>query len=145
MRIAVIHGANLDRLGERQPEIYGRRSLAELNAWLAAERPQVDFSFRQADGEEGLIAALREAETEGRGVVLNPAGHSHTSVVLLDAILACRTPVVEVHLSNIHAREDFRRVTLTGRGAAGVISGLGAFGYLAAVDWHLRRNEEGER
>lgn len=141
MRIAVIHGANLDRLGERQPEIYGTTSLAELNAWLVRSRPQVEFSFRQANGEEGLLDALREAESEGRGVVLNPAGHSHASVVLLDGILACRMPVVEVHLSNIHARESFRATTLTGRGAVGVISGLGAFGYLAAVDWHLQRED----
>jgi 3-dehydroquinate dehydratase II len=142
MRIAVIHGANLDRLGRRQPDLYGRQSLAELNAWLEEQRPEADLLIRQVDDEGSLLAALREAEDHCAGVVINPAGHAHTSVVLLDALLACPLPVIEVHLSNVHAREPFRRRLLSARGVVGVISGLGAFGYLAAVDWHLQRLRE---
>ncbi len=139
MRIHVINGPSLDRLGKREPEIYGRESLEDIRQWLERQCAGDELSFFQSALEGQLIEALFRAEDEGAdGVILNPASYSHTSLALADALSALHLPVVEVHLSNIHGREEIRRRTLTGACCKGVISGLGKFGYLAAIEY-LRR------
>ncbi|MCA9786042.1 MAG: 3-dehydroquinate dehydratase [Candidatus Cloacimonetes bacterium] len=141
MNVHVINGPNLDRLGKREPEVYGLESLEQLQAWLERQCPADQLTFVQSSHEGALIDALFAAEDENAdGVVLNAAGYTHTSIALRDAVKTVNTPVIEVHLSNIHAREEFRRRTLTGETAKGVISGLGKFGYLAAIEF-LRRGE----
>lgn len=141
MTVHVINGPNLDRLGKREPEVYGLESLEQLQAWLERQCPADRLVFFQSNHEGALIDALHAAEDENAdGVVLNAAGYTHTSIALRDAIKSITVPVVEVHLSNIHARESFRRRTVTGEAARGVISGLGKFGYLAAIEY-LRRGE----
>lgn len=141
MIVHVINGPNLDRLGKREPDVYGMESLEQLQAWLERQCPADRLVFFQSSHEGALIDAIHTAEDENAdGIVLNAAGYTHTSIALRDAIKAVAVPVVEVHLSNIHAREPFRRRTLTGEAARGVISGLGKFGYLAAIEY-LRRGE----
>lgn len=138
----VLHGPNLDRLGRREPEIYGRQTLAEIDAACAALAASLGFALeaRQSAHEGALIGWLHEADDGGAaGVVLNPAGYTHTSVALRDAIAGIDVPVVEVHLSNVHAREPFRHVSLTGAACAGTIAGLGAEGYLAALRYLAAR------
>lgn len=132
----VLHGPNLDRLGRREPEVYGRQTLAEVDAACAALAASLGFDVqaRRSAHEGALIGWLHEAEDAGAtGIVINPAGYAHTSVALRDAIASIAVPVVEVHLSNVHAREPFRHVTLTGAVCAGTIAGLGVEGYLAAL------------
>ncbi len=132
----VLHGPNLDRLGRREPEVYGHQTLAEVDAACAELAASLGFALeaRQSAHEGALIGWLHEAADAGAvGVVINPGGYTHTSVALRDAIASIDVPVVEVHLSNVHAREPFRHVTLTGAACAGTISGLGVEGYLAAL------------
>lgn len=134
--IWVIHGPNLGRLGKREPSVYGAQSLAELNAQLQAQAQGLGATARcfQSDHEGQLIQWLHEAEDAGAvGVVLNPAGYTHTSVALRDAVAAIALPVVEVHLSNVFAREPFRHHSFISPVAAGVITGLGARGYALAL------------
>ncbi|CAN5203433.1 type II 3-dehydroquinate dehydratase [soil metagenome] len=137
MRILVLNGANLGRLGTREPEIYGDASYAGLVALCqdAAVDLDVEADVRQTDDEAELIGWLHEAADRGEPVVLNPAGWSHTSVVLRDACAALTAPLVEVHISNIHAREDFRHASLVSGVASGVICGLGVRGYVLALRW----------
>lgn len=138
----VLHGPNLDRLGRREPEVYGRQTLAEVDAACTALAASLGFDVqaRQSAHEGALIDWLHEAEDAGAaGIVINPGGYTHTSVALRDAIASIAVPVVEVHLSNVHAREPFRHITLTGAVCAGTISGLGAEGYLAALRYLASR------
>ena len=138
----VLHGPNLDRLGRREPETYGRHTLAEVDAACSALAASLGFGLRahQSAHEGALVAWLHEAEdAAAAGVVINPGGYTHTSVTLRDAIASITVPVVEVHLSNVHARESFRHVTLTGAVCAGTISGLGVEGYLAALRYLASR------
>jgi 3-dehydroquinate dehydratase-2 len=138
----LLHGPNLDRLGRREPEVYGRQTLAEIDAACVDLAASLGFALeaRQSAHEGALIGWLHEAADAGAaGVVLNPAGYTHTSVALRDAIAAIDVPVVEVHLSNVHAREPFRHVSLTGAVCVGTIAGLGAEGYLAALRYLAAR------
>lgn len=134
-RILILHGPNLNLLGQREPEIYGRMSLDELDDRLRSEgqRLGAQITARQSNHEGALIDELHAAREWASGAVLNPGGLSHSSVALHDAILAVEFPVIEVHLSNIYARERFRRRSLTARAARGVIAGLGWRGYLMGV------------
>lgn len=140
MRLLVLNGPNLNLLGRREPEVYGTATLADLEADLRARFPDVDLVFVQSNHEGALVDALHAAMDDGtRGVVLNPGAYTHTSVALRDAVAACGLPVVEVHLSNVHAREAFRRRSLVAPVCAGQIAGLGAAGYALAVRYLLGR------
>jgi 3-dehydroquinate dehydratase-2 len=135
-RLALIHGPNLNLLGQRDPAMYGTLTLAELEAAVRdhASAQGFELSTFQSNVEGELINALQEAGQSCVGVIFNPGGFSHTSVALRDAVEAIGIPTVEVHLSNIHARESFRRTSLTASAAKACVSGLGKTGYLAAVD-----------
>ena len=135
MMISVIHGPNLNLLGVREPEIYGRVTLDEIDARireLAAELG-VEVETCQHNSEGEIIDAIQRAGVQADGIVINPAGYTHTSVAIHDALKAVCIPAVEVHLSNILAREDWRHRSLTAPACAGVISGLGADSYLLAL------------
>jgi 3-dehydroquinate dehydratase II len=135
MKIYVIDGPNLQKLGEREPEVYGHTPLSDIREKLTEAFPALAFDFFQSNIEGELINMLYEAERAAAGVVMNPGGYSHTSVALADAITTVKIPVVEVHLSNIHGREDYRQRLLTGGRCRGVISGFGPEGYLLACRW----------
>jgi len=134
VRVLVLNGPNLNLLGTREADVYGLASLDEIARSLRDAFPDVDLAFAQHNGEGALIDALHAAERDGHGgVVINPGGYGHTSVALRDAIAAVRVPVVEVHLSNVYAREPFRRRLVLAPACAGVITGLGPAGYHLAV------------
>ncbi|HEY1752503.1 MAG TPA: type II 3-dehydroquinate dehydratase [Caulobacteraceae bacterium] len=134
--IYVLNGPNLNVLGEREPDIYGRDTLDDIrglcDAAAAAGGRQV--VFRQSNREGELIEWVQEARTEAAALVINPAGYGHTSISLLDALKLLAIPVIECHLSNPAAREDFRRTTYTSLAATGVVSGFGAASYRMAVE-----------
>jgi 3-dehydroquinate dehydratase-2 len=133
--VLVLHGPNLNLLGEREPEIYGNLTLAELDQRLISAGEPLNLEVRcfQSNSEGALIAALQEARLWAKGVIFNPGGYTHTSVALRDAIAAIRIPVVEVHLSNILGRETFRHESLIAPTCAGVISGFGWRSYLLGL------------
>lgn len=140
--VLVIHGPNLNLLGLREPEIYGRETLADINASLAsqAKAASADLITFQSNHEGDLIDRIQAARNEEVAfIVINPGGYTHTSVALRDALAAVAIPFVEVHLSNIHAREPFRRHSYLSDIAAGVICGLGSHGYRLALDYALNR------
>lgn len=141
-RVLVVHGPNLNLLGMREPEIYGQETLADINASLAsqAKSASVDLISFQSNHEGDLVDRIQAARSEGVSfIVINPGGYTHTSVALRDALAAVAIPFVEVHLSNIHAREPFRRHSYFSDIAAGVICGLGSHGYRLALDFALNR------
>jgi 3-dehydroquinate dehydratase-2 len=134
--IYVLNGPNLNLLGQREPEVYGRTTLGEIGERVAAKARTLGLSteFRQSNSEAELIDWLQEARDRASGVILNAGGLSHTSVALLDAARALTKPLIEVHLSNPYAREPYRRHSFISEAATGVICGLGANGYLHAVE-----------
>ena len=131
MRILVLHGPNLNLLGKREPEIYGHQTLADIDASLRATAKQlaVEIECFQSNHEGELIDHIHAAMGQAAGILINPGGFTHTSVALRDALVASRLPIVEVHLSNVFARESFRQHSYVSPIAVGVISGLGAQGY----------------
>jgi 3-dehydroquinate dehydratase-2 len=133
--VAVLNGPNLNMLGSREPTLYGAATLDDLEALCAETAQALDLAidFRQTNHEGELITWVQECRDRARGIVINPGGYSHTSVALMDALLAAELPTVEVHLTNIHAREEFRRHSLVSRVANGVICGLGIRGYGLAL------------
>lgn len=135
MRVLVIHGPNLNLLGERQPEIYGSRSLAEVDAMLLHTARELGFEVRcvQHNSEGAIVDALHAARNEYSAVIINPGAYAHHSYAISDAISSIHIPVVEVHLSNIAGREPHRRVSVTAAACAGSISGFGAESYLLAL------------
>jgi 3-dehydroquinate dehydratase-2 len=138
-RILILNGPNLNLLGTREPAIYGTHTfddfLAELRTTFAGHT--IDLIQSNVEGE--LIDALQASDSDRDGVVMNAAGYTHTSVAIRDTIAGLRIPVVEVHISNIHAREEFRERSITGAKCAGVITGFGLEGYRMAIDHLLRQ------
>ncbi len=137
MKVLVLNGPNLGRLGTREPGVYGRTTHEELAAACVATGAELglDVEVRQTDAEHEMLGWLHEAANDGTPVVLNPAAWTHTSVALRDACAALTAPLVEVHISNVHAREPFRAHSYVTGVATGVIAGLGTFGYLLALRW----------
>ncbi len=135
MRILILNGPNINLLGQRESDIYGRQTLSDLESLLRkqARGMNVDIEFYQSNHEGQLIDALHKARNRCQGIVFNPAGYTHTSVALRDAIAAIDIPVIEIHISNIHAREDFRSRSLTAAVCIGLVSGLGLMGYELAL------------
>ena len=137
MRIAIINGPNLNLLGKRETDIYGNLSFDVFLEKLQAQYPHVHFSYFQSNIEGELIDAIQQYGFNQDGIVLNPAGYTHTSVAIGDAIAAVRAPVIEVHISNVHAREDFRKLSHVSGKAKGSIFGLGLEGYKLAVEYFI--------
>jgi 3-dehydroquinate dehydratase-2 len=140
MKIAIINGPNLNLLGKRETDIYGNMRFDEYFASLQGLFPQAQLTYFQSNIEGELIDEIHRVGFSYDGVVLNPGGYTHTSVALGDAIAAVKTPVVEVHISNVHAREDFRKLSHVSGKAAGSIIGLGLKGYELAVYWLLNKS-----
>ncbi len=134
MKIAIINGPNLNLLGTREPEIYGSKTFENYLDELRNKFPEITFSYFQSNIEGELINEVQRVGFSYDGIIINPGGYTHTSVALGDAIAAVKTPVVEVHISNIFGREEFRKISHVSGKSAGVISGLGLKGYeLAAL------------
>lgn len=139
MQIAIINGPNLNLLGVRETTIYGSDSFDAYFKLLQQIFPQVKFTYFQSNIEGELINSLQQQGFTANGIVLNPGGYTHTSVALGDAIAAITAPVVEVHISNIFAREDFRKISHVSAKCVGVLSGLGLTGYKLAVDFLIEK------
>ena len=133
MQIAIINGPNLNLLGKREPEIYGKQNFEQYFAELKQKYPDVIFVYYQSNVEGELINKLQEFGFSFNGIIINPGGYTHTSVAIGDAIAAITTPVIEVHISNIHAREDFRKISHVSAKCKGTIAGLGLKGYELAL------------
>lgn len=145
MKVAVLHGPNLNLLGRREPEVYGRTTLEAIDRRLEAVAGElgVGFESHQANGEGALIDYVHGAADRVSGFVVNAAGYTHTSVALLDALVGAGRPFVEVHLSNLHAREPFRRRSLMAPRATGIVMGFGAAGYELALRGLVERLRSG--
>ena len=136
MKIFVLNGPNLNLLGEREPDIYGLATLADVQTICEGRAAELglEVDFRQTNDEGQLVNWLQDARTAADGIIINPAALGHYSIALRDAIAATDLPVVEVHISNIYAREEFRAKSVISAVCAGVISGLGVWGYASAVE-----------
>ncbi|WP_439515937.1 type II 3-dehydroquinate dehydratase [Sediminibacterium sp.] len=139
MKIAIINGPNLNLLGQRETSVYGTQSFEEFFEALKTQFPAVEFHYVQSNIEGELINAIQNCGFNYDGIILNPGGYTHTSVAIGDAIAAVKAPVVEVHISNVHAREEFRKLSHVSGKAAGSIIGLGLKGYELAVRWLLSK------
>ena len=133
--IYVLNGPNMNLLGKRQPELYGSKTLndVEKSCSAIASKEAFKIDLRQSNSEADLIDWIHEARSAGAGIVINPAAYSHTSIAIMDALMAFEGPVIEVHVSNIHKREEFRHQSYVSLRADGVIAGLGVRGYEFAV------------
>lgn len=136
VRVLILNGPNLNLLGSREPDIYGRETLADIEAACRkrAGTLGLDIDFRQSNAEGELVDWVQQARGQFRVLIVNAGAYTHTSVALLDALLACGLPVVEVHLSNIHRREEFRQHSYVARAARGIIAGFGGHGYELALE-----------
>lgn len=134
-RVLVVHGCNLNLLGEREPELYGRATLSEVDQQIESLASELGLEVRivQSNHEGEIIEAIQDARQWADGIVINPAGFTTTSVGILDAIKAARLPTVEVHLSNVHAREEFRRQSIIAAATVGQVCGFGLNSYLLAL------------
>lgn len=137
MKLSIINGPNLNLIGKREPEIYGRDTFEDFLQSLIDRYPAVEFSYFQSNVEGELINEIQRMGFDYDGIIINPGGYTHTSVALGDAIAAVTTKVIEVHISNIFGREDFRKLSHVSGKSAGVISGLGLKGYQLAVEWFI--------
>lgn len=137
MKILFLNGPNLNLLGQRQPEIYGKTTLSDIEAKLrerAAKLPGIEVVFRQSNHEGELVTWIQEARGNTSVIVINAAAYTHTSIALRDAITAAEVPTIEIHLSNIHAREDFRHQSMIAAVCCGQIAGFGANSYYLALE-----------
>ena len=137
-KIVIINGPNLNLLGQREPEVYGAEGFDAFLVKLRAQFSDVSIEYFQSNIEGELINAIQSAGTSTDGIILNPAGYTHTSVAIGDAIAAIQKPVVEVHISNIHAREEFRKISHVSAKAKGTIAGLGLDGYTLALQYLIK-------
>jgi len=137
MKIAIINGPNLNLLGKRETDIYGNMSFENYFEQLRSLFPAVEFHYYQSNVEGELINEIQRVGFDYDGIVLNPGGYTHTSVALGDAIAAIKTPVIEVHISNVHAREEFRKISHVSAKCKGTIAGLGLKGYELAVKFFI--------
>ncbi len=145
--ILVLNGPNLNLLGTRQPEVYGRTTLAEIEEMCqdAARKLKINVAFRQSNHEGDLVDAVQAARTDHDGIILNAGAYTHTSIALMDAVSSVELPVIELHLSNIHSREDFRHRSFIARVALAQICGLGPDGYplaIRAMQMHLEGRDK---
>jgi 3-dehydroquinate dehydratase-2 len=143
LSLLVLNGPNLNLLGQRQPQVYGKATLADVEALCreAATRLALEIDFRQSNHEGQLIDWIHEAKGRHHGIVLNAGAFTHTSIAIMDALASVELPVAEVHLSNIHRREDFRHLSYVSKVALGMICGFGPQGYVRAMEAlsaHLR-------
>ncbi|MDQ6757194.1 MAG: type II 3-dehydroquinate dehydratase [Bacteroidota bacterium] len=138
MKISIINGPNLNLIGTRETDIYGSETFEHYFQKLRKKYENIDFDYFQSNIEGELINEIQRAGTKMDGIILNPGGYSHTSVAIGDAIAAIKTPVVEVHISNIDAREEFRKLSHVSAKCKGTISGLGLKGYALAVEYFLK-------
>ena len=135
MKIIIINGPNLNLLGKREPETYGTKSFEEYFIELKDQFPQIELEYFQSNIEGELINKLHDVGFTYDGIILNAGGYTHTSVALADAVSSIKTKVVEVHISNIFAREEFRHISLLSKNCIGIISGLGLSGYEMAIQY----------
>jgi 3-dehydroquinate dehydratase-2 len=137
MKIQIINGPNLNLLGKREPSVYGNIGFEEHLNQLRSKFSQIELDYYQTNVEGELINKLHEVGFTYDGIILNAGGYTHTSVAIADAIAAIQTPVIEVHISNIYAREAYRHVSLTGKNCKGVLTGFGLDGYRLAIEGFL--------
>jgi len=135
MKIIIINGPNLNLLGKREPETYGTKSFEEYFIELKDQFPQIELEYFQSNIEGELINKLHEVGFSYNGIILNAGGYTHTSVALADAVASIKTKTVEVHISNIFAREEFRHISLLSKNCVGIISGMGLKGYEMAIQY----------
>jgi len=135
MKIAIINGPNLNLLGKREPGIYGNMGFDEFLVSLIQKYPSINISFFQSNVEGELINELQRVGFDYHGIIFNPGGYTHTSVAIGDAVASIKTPVIEVHISNVQAREDFRKISFVAPKAVGTIAGLGLRGYELALNY----------
>ena len=145
MRISIINGPNLNLLGKREPDIYGHESFDSYLQQLRDTFKTVDITYFQSNVEGELINEIQRVGFDHDGIILNPGGYTHTSVAIGDAVAAVVTPVIEVHISNIFGREEFRKLSHVSGNAVGVISGLGLEGYELALSYFNRRVTKAQR
>ncbi|MFN8134302.1 MAG: type II 3-dehydroquinate dehydratase [Bacteroidales bacterium] len=138
MKICIINGPNLNLLGLREPGVYGSESFGSYLEVLKNKYPGIEFTYFQSNVEGEIINKLHETGFSYDGIILNAGGYTHTSVAIGDAVKAIKTPVVEVHISNIHAREEFRSITMISAGMKGVITGFGLDSYRLAVESFMK-------
>ena len=138
MKIQIINGPNLNLLGIREPGVYGNMGFEEYLQILKAKYTDIEISYYQSNVEGELINKLHEVGFSYDGIILNGGAYTHTSVAIADAIAAINTPVIEVHISNIYAREEFRHMSLTGKNCQGVLTGFGMDGYRLAIESFLK-------
>ncbi len=137
-KILILNGPNLNLLGKREPDVYGRQSFEEFYQGLVHRHTNVMLSHYQSNVEGELINKLHEAGFEYDGIIFNAGGYTHTSVAIADAVAGINTPVIEVHISNVYAREDYRHQSLMAKNCIGVITGLGIQGYELALEYFLK-------
>jgi 3-dehydroquinate dehydratase-2 len=140
VKIFILNGPNLNKTGKRDPLLYGTETFEKIMEGLRAQFPELELEYRQSNSEGEMINWLQDAEQQGiHGIIINPGAYSHYSLALADALLDLSIPRIEVHLSNIHSREDFRRQSVTASACHGVIAGLGKDSYRLALEW-MRQN-----
>jgi 3-dehydroquinate dehydratase-2 len=139
MKIAIINGPNLNLLGKRETDIYGNMPFEKFLESLREKYSYAEISYFQSNVEGELINELQRVGFDHDGIIFNPAGYTHTSVAIGDAIAAIKTPVIEVHISNVHAREDFRKLSHVSGKSVGSIFGLGLKGYELALEWFIAK------
>jgi 3-dehydroquinate dehydratase-2 len=140
--ITIINGPNLNLLGKREPGLYGHESFDDFLLQLKKDFPQVNFTYFQSNIEGEIVDAIQQYGFNQDGIIINPAAYTHTSVAIGDAIAAIKTPVIEVHISNVHAREDFRKISHVSAKAIGSIIGLGLNGYKLATEWFVTNSNK---